>query len=167
MGVVTWAADRLTVGKKMAPPVLLMKYSTRHPQNIDPTRIYNMAQVYNRTIYTYNSKAIQNYSHMTTANGFIKGVAGGTQFTSTFIIDDIQYHFSGNFNPAVQDFTSNEAILTYTSVGQLTTHRAFDGKIGTDTISLSIKNGPTIDGPLVLPINPASRVSGRGTWAQN
>ncbi|KAM3429601.1 hypothetical protein MY4824_008177 [Beauveria thailandica] len=104
---------------------------------------------------------------MPTANGFIKGVAGGNKFTSTFLIDDIQYHFSGNFNPAVQEFSSNEATLTYTTVGQLTTHRDFDGKVGTETISLSIKNGPTIDGPLVLPINPASRVSGSGTWAQN
>ncbi|RYP76679.1 hypothetical protein DL771_001601 [Monosporascus sp. 5C6A] len=104
---------------------------------------------------------------MPTANGFIKSVAGGNKFTATFVIDDIQYHFSGNFNPAVQEFTSNEATLTYDSVGQMTTQRDFEGKIGTETITLTVKNGPTINGPLNLPINPASRVSGSGTWAQN
>ncbi|KAI1498193.1 hypothetical protein F5X99DRAFT_340329 [Biscogniauxia marginata] len=104
---------------------------------------------------------------MPSASGFIKGVAGGNKFTSTFVIDDIQYHFSGNFNPAVQEFTCNEATLEYTTLGQLTTQRDWDGKIGTEDISLTIKNGPKISGPLNLPINPASRVSGTGTWAQN
>ncbi|OAA42535.1 hypothetical protein ISF_09707 [Cordyceps fumosorosea ARSEF 2679] len=104
---------------------------------------------------------------MPTANGFIKGVAGGTRFTSTFVIDDIQYHFSGSFNPAVQEFVSNEAVLTYDTVGQLVTQRTFDGKIGTETISFSIKNGPKIQGPLNMPIHPASQVSGTGTWTQN
>ncbi|KAM3480916.1 hypothetical protein MY8738_004767 [Beauveria namnaoensis] len=104
---------------------------------------------------------------MSTASGFIKGVAGGNKFTSTFVIDDIQYHFSGSFNPSVQEFTSNEATLKYENLGQLTAQRAFDGKIGTETISLTVKNGPTIEGPLNLPIHPASRVAGNGHWTQN
>ncbi|KAI0191557.1 hypothetical protein EV127DRAFT_68065 [Xylaria flabelliformis] len=104
---------------------------------------------------------------MPTASGFIKGVAGGNKFTSTFVIDDIQYHFSGNFNPAIQEFACQEATLEYANLGQLTTQRDFDGKVGTQTVSFTIKNGPTINGGLDMPINPASRVSGSGTWAQN
>ncbi|VUC37266.1 unnamed protein product [Clonostachys rosea] len=104
---------------------------------------------------------------MPSAPGFIKGIAGGNKFTSTFIIDDIQYHFSGSFDPAVQEFTSNEATLEYSSASQLTTKRDFDGKVGTQDVTITIANGPTIKGPLNLPINPASRISGSGTWAQN
>ncbi|KAI0862691.1 hypothetical protein F4860DRAFT_471472 [Xylaria cubensis] len=104
---------------------------------------------------------------MPSAKGFIKEVAGGNKFTSTFVIDDIQYHFSGNFNPAVQPFTCEVATLEYAQLGDLTAQRDFDGKVGTETISINIKNGPTINGKLDLPITPASRVSGDGTWAQN
>ncbi|KAI1421294.1 hypothetical protein F5Y12DRAFT_787590 [Xylaria sp. FL1777] len=88
---------------------------------------------------------------MPTASGFIKGVAGGNKFTATFVINDI----------------TSVATLRYTDVGQLTAQRNFDGKIGTKEILLTIKNGPAIRGPLDLPIDPASRVAGNGTWAQN
>ncbi|KAK1701661.1 uncharacterized protein BDZ83DRAFT_595960 [Colletotrichum acutatum] len=100
-------------------------------------------------------------------SGFIKAIAGGNKFTSTFIIDDIQYHFSGSFNPAVQDFTSNAATLEYESLGSLTSNRDFDGKVGTQTVTLEVANGPKLTGNLQLPTNPASRVSGTGTWSQN
>lgn len=104
---------------------------------------------------------------MPSAQGFIKGVAGGNKFTSTFIIDDIQYHFSGNLSPAVQEFQSNVATLEYPSVGALTTTRDFDGKIGTQDVQLTTQNGAKITGQLELPISPASRVSGTGVWSQN
>ncbi|KAI2783763.1 hypothetical protein F4815DRAFT_442017 [Daldinia loculata] len=103
----------------------------------------------------------------TCSNGFIKSLAGGSKFTSTFVIDDIQYHFSGNINPSVQDFVCDRATLQYGSLGELTTQRQCEGKIGTQNIELTIKNGPTIKGPLNSPIDPATRVSGMGTWAQN
>ncbi|KHN94783.1 uncharacterized protein MAM_07379 [Metarhizium album ARSEF 1941] len=104
---------------------------------------------------------------MPVANGFIRTVAGGNKFTSTFIIDDTQYHFSGNFNPPVQEFMSNDARLEYESPEQLTTHQGFDGKIGTSDTLLSIQNGPSITGHLNMPISPASRVCGSGTWSQD
>lgn len=104
---------------------------------------------------------------MPSAPGFIKGIAGGNKFTATFIIDDIQYHFSGSFDPAVQEFQSNEATLEYSSASQLTTKRDFDGKVGTQDVTITIANGSTIKGPLNLPFNPAFRISGSGTWAQN
>ncbi|KAF8966988.1 hypothetical protein BGZ46_000270 [Entomortierella lignicola] len=102
-----------------------------------------------------------------TAQGFVRSVQGGNKFTSTFIIDDIQYHFSGNLYPATQDFTSFNAVLEYESVAQLTAQRPFDGKVGTQDILFQISNGPIISGPLDYPIHPASRVSGAGTWAVN
>ncbi|KAL6835286.1 hypothetical protein V8C40DRAFT_234068 [Trichoderma camerunense] len=103
---------------------------------------------------------------MSTAKGFIKSVAGGSKFTATFVIDDIQYTFSGSFNPAVQEFTCNEATLSYSAVGELVNQRAFEGKIGTDDILITVKNGPEIKGPLILPINPAAQVAGMGTWSR-
>ncbi|KAJ3549544.1 hypothetical protein NM208_g452 [Fusarium decemcellulare] len=105
---------------------------------------------------------------MPSAPGFIKGIAGGNKFTSTFIIDDIQYHYSGSFNPAVQEFVSNAATLEYTSVAALTTTRDFEGKVGTQDVVIDIQpGGVKITGKLDLPISPASRVSGTGTWNQN
>ncbi|KAF9188851.1 hypothetical protein BGZ49_003903, partial [Haplosporangium sp. Z 27] len=101
------------------------------------------------------------------APGFVRSVGGGSKFTSTFIIDDIQYHFSGYLNPPVQDFSSFNAMLEYTSEVQLTAQRPFDGEVGTRDILFQIANGPTISGPLDYPIHPASRVSGSGYWAQN
>ncbi|KAI1656982.1 hypothetical protein F4813DRAFT_397225 [Daldinia decipiens] len=105
---------------------------------------------------------------MPTASGFIKSLSGGSKFTSTFVIDDIQYHFSGNINPTTPEFESNNATLEYTNKQQLTAQRQIEeGKVGTNNISLSLKNGPTIEGILNSPIHPAVRVSGTGTWAQD
>ncbi|KXH44291.1 hypothetical protein CSIM01_08071 [Colletotrichum simmondsii] len=104
---------------------------------------------------------------MPSAAGFIKGIAGGNVFTSTFIIDDIQYHFSGRFNPAVQEFVSNSATLEYESLESLTRQRDFSGKVGTQSIDLHVADGLKITGNLELPMSPATRVSGTGTWNQN
>lgn len=103
---------------------------------------------------------------MPSAYGFIKGVAGGNKFTSTFVIDDIMYQFSGNLSPAVQEFQSDEATLEYSSLDALTTVEDFNGKVGTHSINFSINNGTRINGPLNLPMQPASRVAGSGTWVQ-
>lgn len=104
---------------------------------------------------------------MPSAQGFVKSVAGGNKFTSVFIIDDIQYHFSGFICPAVLPFQSNEAMLEYNSIGQLTNQRDFDGKVGISNVVLTASNGARISGRLEMPISPASRVSGTGMWAQN
>ncbi|KAL1839709.1 hypothetical protein VTK73DRAFT_3936 [Phialemonium thermophilum] len=106
-------------------------------------------------------------TRMSTAQGFIRGVAGGHRFIASFVIDDIQYAFSGMLNPAVAEFTSREATLTYDSVEQLTSQRNFEGQVGSETVTLTIDNGPRISGPLEPPIYPASAVSGSGMWTQN
>ncbi|KAM0233557.1 hypothetical protein ACHAP5_010355 [Fusarium lateritium] len=104
---------------------------------------------------------------MPSALGFIKSVAGGDKITSTFIIDDIQYHFSGTLSPAVQPFQGNQATLEYDDVEQLTSSRDFDGKVGVQDTRLTLSNGATISASLEMPISQASRVSGTGVWAQN
>ncbi|KAF4987544.1 hypothetical protein FGRMN_10296 [Fusarium graminum] len=104
---------------------------------------------------------------MSSAPGFIKSVGGGGKFTSTFIIDDIQYHFSGQFSPAVQPFESFEATVEYDSPGQLTSNRGFDGKVGTQDVQITLQNGAKITGQLNMPVSPASQVGGNGTWMQN
>ncbi|KAH7303929.1 hypothetical protein B0I35DRAFT_154979 [Stachybotrys elegans] len=101
---------------------------------------------------------------MPTASGFVKSVAGGSKFNATFLINDIQYHFTGSFNPAVQEFTSNGATLNYENLNQLTATRDFEGRIGAENISFIVTNGPKLQGPLNMPISQASYVSGRGVW---
>ncbi|GAP93233.1 hypothetical protein SAMD00023353_5900510 [Rosellinia necatrix] len=104
---------------------------------------------------------------MPTADGFIRSLGGGNKFNATFIIDDIQYHFTGNFNPAVNQFTSTGATLDFADIGLLTTQHTFQGAVGPTTISINIQNGPTISAPLDAPISAASSVSGTGSWSQN
>lgn len=104
---------------------------------------------------------------MPTATGFIRSAASGTKFTASFTIDDILYTYAGSLTPSVQSFESNNATLDYSSVGALTATRAFDGKVGSKTVTLSVANGPKITGDLDMPISPASTVSGNGSWTQN
>ncbi|THH21464.1 hypothetical protein EW146_g107 [Bondarzewia mesenterica] len=104
---------------------------------------------------------------MHTASGFIRSASSGTKFTASFTIDDLLYTFAGSLSPSVQSFESNNATLEYNSVGQLTTTRTFEGKIGTKAINISLGNGPKIEGPLDMPISPASTIDGSGTWTQN
>ncbi|THH21463.1 hypothetical protein EW146_g106 [Bondarzewia mesenterica] len=104
---------------------------------------------------------------MPTATGFIKTVSPGTKFTASFTIDDLLYTFAGSLSPSVQNFESNQVTLEYNSIGQLTTRRPFEGKIGKDDFNLTLGNGPKISGTLDTPIDPASTVSGSATWTQN
>ena len=51
----------------------------------------------------------------------------------------------------------------------LTASHKFHGKLGTGTIFMAIDSidGPTIEGQLVRPLTPASRVVGFGSWFEN
>lgn len=108
---------------------------------------------------------------MPTATGFIRTAGSGTKFSASFTIDDLLYSFAGSFTPSVPDFVSNSAMLEYNSVGELTATRTFNGRIGTNTITLSVAPGNPgrvkITGDLDMPITPASTASGNGSWTQN
>jgi hypothetical protein len=103
------------------------------------------------------------FSQMSIARGFVRSTSS-TKFTATFLIDDIQYTFTGSIANSVQTFASTNATLEYTSTEQLTALRQFSGKVGIQELMFIATNGPKIFGPLDMPIAPASNVSGSGTW---
>ncbi|PNP60579.1 hypothetical protein FNYG_14682 [Fusarium nygamai] len=103
---------------------------------------------------------------MSSAEGSIQSTHPG-KFTATFSIDGSFYIFSGNVNPPTQNFESHAAILEYNSVESLEGSQQFTGTIGSgDEASFKFDDGTVIKGPLDIPVNPASRVSGAGTWFQ-
>ncbi|KAI0199329.1 hypothetical protein F4808DRAFT_214716 [Astrocystis sublimbata] len=103
---------------------------------------------------------------MPSVPGSIKSV-DDNKFTATFVIDDIEYHFRGSFSPNVQEFTASNSTLEYDDVGNLTSSRQWNGKIGENDIAITIVNGPKIKGNLGSPISPATLVSGSGSWSQS
>ena len=90
----------------------------------------------------------------------------GSKFVATFIIDEIQYIYSGNVNPNPGPFKVNNATLTYSDVSDLTTTRSYTGQVGISKIKFTLKNGVTITGDLPdnNQVDPASTVDGSGTW---
>ena len=80
--------------------------------------------------------------------------------TAIFVVDGIQWTYSATVSPALQPFTSNLATLKYSDIDQLTSTRPCDGRIGTDTFELKLKNGPVISGELNVPgISPAATIN--------
>ncbi|KAF5694015.1 hypothetical protein FDENT_1319 [Fusarium denticulatum] len=103
---------------------------------------------------------------MSSAQGSIQSTQPG-KFTATFNIDGSLYLFSGNVNPPTQPFESQAATLEYSSVESLEGSQQFTGIIGSrDEASFTFNDGTVIKGPLDIPVNPASHVSGTGIWAQ-
>ncbi|KAF5227930.1 hypothetical protein FAUST_11448 [Fusarium austroamericanum] len=90
-----------------------------------------------------------------------------TKMILTFIVDDVQFTFVGNMNPAMPPFNANQVTLTYNSVDELSSNASFDGQIGPNNFKLNLSNGVTAKGDLDFPLSPASIVSGSGTWMQN
>ncbi|ENH74777.1 hypothetical protein FOYG_14759 [Fusarium oxysporum NRRL 32931] len=102
---------------------------------------------------------------MSSAQGFITSIQPG-RFTATFNIDDSVYVFSGNVNPPTQPFQSNSATLEYNSVESLGGFQQFNGIIGSgNEVSFTFSDGTAIKGPLDIPVDPASQVSGTGSWS--
>lgn len=103
---------------------------------------------------------------MSSAQGFIKSSQPG-RFTATFNIDGNLYLFSGIVNPPTPPFESNSATLEYNSVESLEGSQQFTGIIGSrNEVSFTFDDGTSIKGPLNIPVSPASRVDGRGSWSQ-
>ena len=96
--------------------------------------------------------------------------AGHSKLHAKFaVVGGQPLHFIGHFNPAAGEFECHDAILAYASRDALTASHEFHGKIGTNTIFIAIgdHNGPIIEGQLLLPLSPASRVVGFGSWFEN
>ncbi|KAF8894209.1 hypothetical protein CPB84DRAFT_1848547 [Gymnopilus junonius] len=105
-------------------------------------------------------------SVLRSATGYISANALG-RFESTFMIDGLKYNFSGSFASSVPPFECHNAVLTFNDISQLTSTRPFSGRIGPKTVKLDIQNGPNIEGPLNMPLDPGSSISGSGVWTQN
>jgi hypothetical protein len=90
----------------------------------------------------------------------------GSKFVATFIIDEIQYIYSGNLNPNPGKFSVTKATLNYDDTDQLTGTHSYTGQVGISKVTFNIKNGPVAAGPLPDSgqIDPASTVDGSGTW---
>ncbi|KAF8897994.1 hypothetical protein CPB84DRAFT_1748012 [Gymnopilus junonius] len=102
---------------------------------------------------------------MPTAKGNIIS-QNGAKFVATFIIDEIQYIFSGNTNHNPGAFSVTKATLNYDSKDQLTSTHSYLGQVGITKVTFNVKNGPTAAGPLPdnRQVDPASTVDGSGTW---
>lgn len=103
---------------------------------------------------------------MPTAPGILT-LIGSNRMTLTFIIDDVQFTFMGNINPAMPPFNANQVTLTYNRVDELSSTVSFEGQIGPNNFKLNLENGVTAKGDLDFPVSPASRISGSGMWSQN
>lgn len=101
---------------------------------------------------------------MPTANGFIKSTSSGTKFTASFVINNLQYSYAGSLSPSLQPFACQTAVLTYTTIGELTTTRSYEGIVGTKKVKIEIANGPTIEGTLDDEIDPSSTIGGNAVW---
>ena len=96
--------------------------------------------------------------------------AGHSTLHAQFNIDGRSpMHFIGHFNPPVEEFECHDAILLHASPKTLTEAHKFYAKIGTSHIFIAIadSSGPTIEGRLAQPLDPASRVVGFGSWFEN
>ncbi|KAF5596051.1 uncharacterized protein FSUBG_8961 [Fusarium subglutinans] len=134
-----------------------------HPQQTPHTFAINTKP------YPTNTSLLNLYIHkfkMSSAPGFIKSNGSG-KFTAEFAIDDGVYILSGTVNPPTQPFQSNSATLEYSSVDNLQGPQQFTGIIGSrNEASFTFSDGTAIKGPLDIPVNPASQVSGMGFWSQ-
>ena len=104
-----------------------------------------------------------------TAPGKIE-CSDGKSISATFIIDKFDYQFSATIvssqssTVSIQPFASNNAILTYNAVSDLTSASSYRGKVGTDDFSLTLDTSAVIAGRLNAPgVNPAHLVSGTRT----
>ncbi|KAG7427965.1 hypothetical protein Forpi1262_v010760 [Fusarium oxysporum f. sp. raphani] len=139
-----------------------MNSASNEGKSLDLKYIYR-ALSYKHPIFNF-------YIHvykMSSAQGFITSIQPG-RFTATFNIDDSVYVFSGDVNPPTQPFQSNSATLEYNSVESLGGFQQFNGIIGSgNEVSFTFSDGTAIKGPLDIPVNPASQVSGTGSWSLN
>ena len=102
------------------------------------------------------------------AKGFITTVPGTSgRFVAAFSIDKIVYTASGTFSSSIPAFRSGYATLKYDYIGDLTSTRAFSGRVEGTNTSLTFDIGPTITGRLDMPIDAPCAVSGSVVWTQN
>ncbi|KAF5701465.1 hypothetical protein FGLOB1_10191 [Fusarium globosum] len=89
------------------------------------------------------------------------------RFTAIFVIDGMQRSYVAIMHPSVPPFSSNNVILTYNNVEELTGTLSHSGHIGKNDLALELENGVEIKGKLNQPgIDRAFKniVAGSGSW---
>jgi hypothetical protein len=90
--------------------------------------------------------------------------------TVMFVADGTQYCYSATVSPTLEPFTSDEALITYDKLDDISNLNDYDfkGQIGPDGFALKVNNGPKIEGSLKAPRSKAVRsVDGHGMWEQS
>jgi hypothetical protein len=104
---------------------------------------------------------------MPTAKGSIKrDDVDATKFTSTFLVDGIEFHFNGAFDFPVPEFDYNSATLTYEDGAGFGGPGEFIGMFGPENIELNLQNGERITGNEEIPTVLGDQILGRGIWTQ-
>lgn len=102
---------------------------------------------------------------MSSATGNI--IRAEDTLVARFPIDGVVYTFFAPYDDALPDPSCSQAILTYSSVEELTGTRLFRGTIGVESLSLVLENNVTINGRINTPANPPATITSEGTWALN
>lgn len=90
------------------------------------------------------------------------------RITCTFSIDGNTYEFDATLNPSLPPFTSKSAWVYYDSIDDLTSTHTYQGFIGAASYSITLNNGPVIEGDLNFPnLESKNQVDGSGSWVQS
>lgn len=88
--------------------------------------------------------------------------------TVMFVADGTQYCYSATVSPTLEPFTSDEALITYEKLDDISSMNEFKGEIGPEGFALKVNNGPKIEGSLKAPRATSVRtVDGHGMWEQS
>ncbi|KAK3827391.1 MAG: hypothetical protein J3R72DRAFT_457101 [Linnemannia gamsii] len=102
---------------------------------------------------------------MTTSVGTFTVAGAGTNFTATFVVDEITHSFIGSLGGTSIEPCTGVVTLTFTKPEDLTSTRNFSGVVGRTTTKITLANNVEISGPLDNPIPIANTVTGSGRWA--
>ncbi|GJE95979.1 hypothetical protein PsYK624_121720 [Phanerochaete sordida] len=102
-----------------------------------------------------------------TAKGTIHTPSPG-HLTATFKVDGALYVFTATYTaePPLPAFAIPEALLTFDGIAELTNEHDYKGTLSA-AAALVLGNGPAIAGPLVPPLDPPVKISGRGVWGMS
>ncbi|KAK3823865.1 MAG: hypothetical protein JOS17DRAFT_752431 [Linnemannia elongata] len=101
---------------------------------------------------------------MSAVAGTFRVASPGSTFTSTFVINEIAYSFTGSFGGTSVEPCNGVVMLTYAKLEDLTSSRNFNGVIGKTSAKLILTNNVEISGSLDNPIMVANSVTGTGRW---
>ncbi|KAK6538832.1 hypothetical protein TWF694_010397 [Orbilia ellipsospora] len=103
---------------------------------------------------------------MPSGSGIVRSGPGDI-FTAMFVIDDVQYSFTGKTSTEGEEFGCWKASLEFEDIQALQGDGTFEAEVGEQELSIVFANGPKITGTLQDPIIPKAIVKGQGHWITN